>query len=210
MVVSDFSAQVFPQELNQVEPGRVGREGKEHELIGILFEELFGFLAVMNDEVVDHQNDFLSVIVWRMSDRLHELLYEGAKSDAVLVFFDAVQSMTRHVIDRSEAITLLVDARRHHFALGTPQGPTAQDARQEVEIDFILKVQQDFSFFCLFFVLFQASGLAWVSSIRAGDREHRSQYPVSESPQMNSDGLAAHLLKALPGQLIRQLRTGPG
>ena len=175
-----------------------------------MFKERFGFLAVMNDEVVDHQNDFLSVIIWRVSDRLHEVFDEGAKPSAVLVLFDTVQGMTRHVIDRPEAIPLLVDARRNHFALGTPHGPTAQDARQKIEINFILKVEQDFSFFRFFFVLFQAPSLAFVSRIRAGDREHRSQYAVAQSPQMNSDGLATDLLKALLGQLLCQLRTGPG
>ncbi len=179
-------------------------------MIGILFEERFGFAAVMNDEVVDDQHDFLAVVAWRMGDGFHEVLDEGAKSGGVLVLFDAVQRMTGHVIDRPEAIALLVDARRHDFALGTPQRPATQDSRQQVEIDFVLKVQQNLSFFRRFFVPFQASDFAQVGWIRAADAQHRPQHPVAESTQVSPDGLATHLFKALLGQLACQLCTGPG
>jgi len=85
---------------------------------------------------------------------VHKLLNEGTKPGAILVLFDAMDSFSGHVIDRAEAVPFQIGTRRHHFALRAAQRPAAQDARQEVQVDFILKVEQDFAVFRLFLVLF--------------------------------------------------------
>lgn len=107
----------------------------------------------MNDEVVYHQNDLLPVILSRLGHRLHELFHKGTKSGAVLVLFDAMQSLARNVVDGAEAVALLVDSWGHHLALVTLHGPTAQNTGQEVEINLVLEEQQDFSIFRRFFIL---------------------------------------------------------
>ena len=65
------------------------------------------------------------------------------------------------------------------LALSALQGPCAQNARQEVEINFILKEHQNFTVPGLFLVLFQLFDLAAVVRIRTGDREYRTQHSVS-------------------------------
>jgi len=64
MVMGDLATKVLPEEFNGIEPGRIGRQREENELVGIVFQELHGLLAVMNNEVIYDQNDLLSVIVW--------------------------------------------------------------------------------------------------------------------------------------------------
>ena len=54
MVVSDFATQMLPKTFDQIKPGRIGRQHEEQKLIRILFKELLGFAAAMNDEVIDH------------------------------------------------------------------------------------------------------------------------------------------------------------
>ena len=110
-------------------------------MIGILFEELDGLVAVMNDEVVHEQNDFLPVIFRRLNDGLHELLDKGTEGNAVFVYVDAMQSFSGNVIDRTEAIPFLIGAGCHHLALRAALSSTAQDARQEIEINFIFKIE---------------------------------------------------------------------
>jgi len=82
MIVGDFSAQMLPEELNKVEPGRVGWQGEEQQLIGIALQKFAGLLTVVDAEVVYDQHDLLSVTLRHLGDGLHELLHKGTKSGA--------------------------------------------------------------------------------------------------------------------------------
>jgi hypothetical protein len=85
---------------------------------------------------------------------LHELLVKVTETGAIPVLLNAMQGLSGDIIDSPTAVTLLIQTGRHDFALGAPQGPTTQDTRQEVQINFILKVKPDFSVFRLFFFIF--------------------------------------------------------
>src|SRR5271157_6175052 len=96
-----------------------------------------------------------------------------------------MNGLSRNKADRAKTITFHILSGRHHFALSTlyteersAGGPHAQNARQEVEINFISKEHQQFSVFGLFLVLFQLFDLAPAERIRAGNREHRTQHSI--------------------------------
>jgi hypothetical protein len=139
-----------------------------------VFEELPGFLAAMNDEVIEHYNNFLSALVRGLGDGLPELLHERTEARTILVIFPAMNGLSGHKIDGSKTIAFQVLTRRPHFARRAWQGPGAQKTWQEIKINCILKEHQNFTVPGRFLVLFQWFDLAAIGRIRAGEAQHRS------------------------------------
>lgn len=62
--MGNLATQVFPKQFDYVQARRISWKCEEYKLIRILLQEFGSLLAMMNDEVVHDQNDFLSLIVW--------------------------------------------------------------------------------------------------------------------------------------------------
>jgi hypothetical protein len=131
---------------------------------------------------------------------LHELLYESAKANAVLTLFNTMHCLAGNIIDRTKAILFLVLTRCWHLALSPFPGPATHDAGQEVQVDLVLIVQQNFIVFRLFLVLFQIFCLLLVIGIGAGNTQHGSSHSIAQGVQVCPNGFAADCFKALPNQ----------
>ena len=94
----------------------------------------------MNDEVIDHDNDLLAMIMRCLGPGLYELLDEGTKACTVLVLFNAMHRLSGNIIDCTKAILLLVLTGRRHLALHPFQGSATHKARQEVQVNLVLCV----------------------------------------------------------------------